>query len=293
MNERYAVDPASPASARELKLLLDLFGFETGRFLSCLPQDWPRRVTEHLRALSDLERARAVELLRRRHGALLPLGAALLRYVEPWASSAAAALARRLVDGVVAGNANAHGWPSVEQVLFDESCALPSGRGAHVPMRASAYADCARPLLLASAEVVLVDRFFSLRDRNGQMCRRRVPVLEALIRAAEASQVCEGIRLVLSQDALEQRANSGTSLEGDLESVLAAAGSKRVSIEYDVRDDLGHGRYLLSMHGGLQFDQGFEEHVRGSSRNHVHWLSAPELGPLLDQYLRKTDLARR
>jgi hypothetical protein len=54
------------------------------------------------------------------------------------------------------------------------------------------------------------------------------------------------------------------------------------SVEYELRESVGHGRYLFSRHGGLQFDHGFDEDTRKT--NHVHWLALPELEPLLKLY---------
>jgi hypothetical protein len=64
-----------------------------------------------------------------------------------------------------------------------------------------------------------------------------------------------------------------------------------LGVEFEVRHDVGHGRYLLSIHGGLQFDQGFEE--GNKAPNHVHWLSTPELEPLLKRFLPSTVLGPR
>ena len=290
-NERYAVDPAAPADSRQLKLLLDQFGLQTGRFLARYPYGWPKDVAARFDGLSQMEQQRVVDLLARRRACMVPTPPASFQPGLPWANNAALAVQGRVVDGVIGQPGNGFGWRSVDQVLYDEEASLPEGRGAHVEMRAPLYADCVRPLLAASAEVFLVDPYFTLRTKVGKCCARRWPVLQALLRAAESAGTCEVLRLVLDRHQIDDTHGSEHALVDDLESALAESGARRVSLEYDLRDSVGHGRYLFSIHGGLQFDQGFEEQ-RGQ-RNHIHWLSRPELDPLLDRYGRSTSRVMR
>ncbi len=176
-------------------------------------------------------------------------------------------------------------------MLYDDEASLPEGRGAHVDMRALVYADCARPLLLTSAEVTLVDSYFTLRNKAGKRCHRRWPVLQALLRSAEAAATCQILRLVLQRPQIEATEGSEQGLKDDLMEALCESGAKRIKLDYELRDSVGHGRYLMSIHGGLQFDQGFEESK--GKQNHIHWLSKPELDPLLNRFARPTSLASR
>jgi hypothetical protein len=44
---------------------------------------------------------------------------------------------------------------------------------------------------------------------------------------------------------------------------------------YEVRESVGHGRYLLSIHGGLQFDRGFDRDRvslgKGETQDKIGW----------------------
>jgi hypothetical protein len=292
MNENYAVDPAAPVDVRELKLLLDQFGLQTGRFLSRYPQDWPWRLIERLGHVSTMERQRALDLFHRRQRCLLPAPAAPYREESTWANNAAVAAERHhAFDAVIGQRGNGFGWSSIDQVLYEDGAGLQPGQGAHVPMQASQYADIARPLLLASAEVILVDSYFTTREKSGRLCRRRWPVLLALLRAAQKSATCQSVRLVLERAQIEATAGSEPALKADLSSALAEADARGVALSCEIRESVGHGRYLLSIHGGLQFDQGFEESK--GARNHVHWLSEPELRPLLTLFAPPTALGNR
>lgn len=294
MNELYALDPAAPADWRELKLLLDQFGLETGRFVARYPQDWTEQLKQVLGGAGPVERARVEALLRRRRSCVLP-PAVPARY-EParnWPQNAAvAAEADRAFTQVIGQRGNGYRWPTPDEVLYDEDQALPPGRGAHLPMQSGAYAACVRPLLLVSPEVTLVDPYFTTRDRNGQRCRRHWPVLTALLRAAQATRTCQTLRLLLSRGHVHETVGDDGRLEQDLDAALDEAAASRVGVTYELRDELGHGRYLLGLQGGLQFDRGFEV-LRAGETNHVHWLSAPELGPLQQRFLPGTVLQRR
>lgn len=291
MNENYALDPDAPADVRELKLLLDQFGLQTGRFLSRYPDDWSALLLQRMEGASQMERARAIDILARRRGYLVPTSAPYQRSTG-WANNAAVAAERHRAFGSVIGRSgNGFGWPSVVQVLYEDDHALPVGAGAHLPMQAAQYVECVRPLFLASAEVFLVDTYFTLRTRSGEPDRQRWQVLVAFLKLAEEVGTCEVLRLILARDRIDETEGSESRLEDDIGTALEQSGTKRIEVLYEIRHDVGHGRYIFSLHGGLQFDQGFQEHR--TKRNHVHWLSRPELNPLLDRFGRSTSLAVR
>lgn len=291
MNEQYAVDPGAPLDTRELKLLLDQFGLQSGRFLATYPRDWETLLKDRFGAISDLDRQRVEDLLRRRKASFLP-ATAPFQAGTMWANNAAVASERhRAFHGVIGQRDNGFGWPSPADVLYDDSKGLRPGIGAHVPMKADAYANCVRPLFQASAEVTLIDPFFRLRDRNDQRCRRHWPVMLALLKVAQASGTCQSIRLMLESRTIEAFEGAVGKLNQDIEAVLKEAKVTRINIVPKVVDDVGHGRYVISIHGGLQFDQGFEEGNKAD--NHVHWLSEPELEPLLKRFLPSTLLGSR
>lgn len=291
MNERYALDPGAPLDARELKLLMDQFGLSTGRFLARYPEHWPALLLQRLQAVSEMDRQRAVELLQRRKGCLMP-AAGHFDVGRAWANNAAVAAERDdIFDAVIGQRENRFGWPSPERVLYEDDHALPPGQGAHVPMRAARYSELARPLFQTAAEVILVDPYFTVHDKQGRRCRRRWPVLQSLLKAADAADSCQCLRLVLERGQIEATAGTVARLEEALSRALEEASISRIELDYEVRDSVGHGRYLISIHGGLQFDHGFEEQTH--AKNHLHWLTTPELEPLLERFARTTNLAMR
>lgn len=285
MNERYAVDPDAPCDWRELKLLLDQVGLQTGRFLAHYPSDWDIFVRQHFAGASDMDRKRVAELLARRDKVALACAEPFRRHLG-WPENAqkAKATSPAAFQDLVSSSGNAVGLKTLQDVLYEAGKDWPSGVGAHVPMQASSYARCAAPLFELSAEVIMVDRFFRLRSDSGHWDQRRRRVLEALLQLAAQNTNFQCLRLVLERPSIGTTSSIERALENDLEVLLGGVRANHFTVEYELRDSVGHGRYLFSIHGGLQFDHGFDEDSRKT--NHVHWLALPELEPLLKLYAR-------
>lgn len=286
MNERYAVDPDAPADWRELKLLLDRVGLQSGRFLASFPSDWSLFLQQRFATASDMDRKRVVELLR--HGRFAVLCDAGYKRHLAWAQNAVAAKTSspNAFREAVASPGNSLGLKTLQDVFYEDGKDWPSGVGEHVAMAAADYARCASPLFELSAEITLVDRFFKLRSESGQKDYRRTNVLRAFFKLAAMNRSFQCIRLVLElpKDCIQSRYES--DLEKDIEDLLSAHPAADFAVEFDVRKSVGHGRYLFSIHGGLHFDHGFDE--KQGETNHVHWLSSAELKPLIDRYGTKS-----
>jgi hypothetical protein len=285
VNERYAVDPDAPCDWRELKLLLDQVGLQTGRFLAHYPSDWEFFVRQHFASASDMDRKRIMELLARRNKVALACNEPFRRHLD-WPENAqkAKASSPAAFEDVVSLAGNAVGLKTLQDVLYEAGKDWPSGVGAHVPMQAAAYARSAAPLFELSAEVIMVDRFFRLRTDSGQWDQRRRRVLEAFLQLAAKNTNFQCLRLVMERPSTGNASNIERSLTNDREVLLSGVRANHVDLEFELRDSVGHGRYLFSIHGGLQFDHGFDEDTRKT--NHIHWLALPELEPLLKLYGR-------
>jgi hypothetical protein len=282
MNERYAVDPEAPADSKDLKLLLGLMGVRTGRFIAAFPSDWGDMVIRHLGQKSPLERARVVELLSKKSDLKLLPFQGEYRRTKNWKENAQSQL-RIGHDGLAAAisdQAAVPGWLELETVLYGDDIGLPEGVGAHVPANAESYARCAEPVFAFSPEVYLIDTYFTLARSDGTRDRHRTTVLEAFVRLAERSRVCERLVLILRELHILKTHGTRAAFDAALEEVREEARSNRIDLVAQLVEDPGHARYLFGIHGGLQFDHGFQQLQRGKT-NHVHWLSGPELKPLL------------
>lgn len=283
MNERYAVDPDAPANWRELKLLLDQVGMQTGRFLARYPLDWDLFVKEHFAHSSEMDKKRVLELIARRRNVSLACPEEFKRHLA-WAENAKKAKAKSptVFHDLVSSEGNQAGLKTLQDVLYEPGKEWPSGIGAHIPMNAAEYARYASPLFELSAEVSLVDRFFRLRTETGHWDHRRKRVLESFLKLAESFPKLQSFRLVLELPKNVNQDKFVDTLEEDLDELLSNVNADHFKVDCALMESVGHGRYLLSSSGGLQFDHGFDEDSR--KLNHVHWLAMPELEPLLKVY---------
>lgn len=221
MNEHYALDPESLTSARDLQVLLRMFGLQAGRFVAKYPLHWPKLFTQHTQSLSDVERARMLALWRSKRNVLLPLGN--LPYDEgiAWANNAAVAHDKYQAFQDVIGRAgNGFGWRALEDVLYGDDGELPDGRGDHIAMKALEYAKCVAPLFQISAEVTLVDPYFTLEQEDGRSDMRRIPVLKAFLQAAAQSPSMERLRLILERRQTDRTMGSASRIQDKLQQLV-------------------------------------------------------------------------
>lgn len=286
MNECYALDPRVSVNSRELNAFLQRFGLREGRFLSDYPAEgWRSQLEQHIQHLPDVERQRIRVLVDERHiHSLIPLRGAQYRAAMDWERNAHAIHARPGVWREVFGReGNPFGWRSVGDVLDETGNDLPDGRGDHIPMKAEAYAKCIEPLFIVSEEVTLVDPYFYLADKDFG----RTKVLDALLELANQTPV-KKIRLICEQEHIstKMRCSTTTDFQRAVDRFFSAGSRPMVSVHLRDKAEIGHGRYIFSCHGGLQFDHGFEEHRQ--KRNHVHWLSERELIPIQKHFAPDT-----
>lgn len=290
MNDRYGVDPAAAATVPELASLLRQFGPEHGRFIFDFPPDWFDAVRLHFQDASELRRARLVELwVHRAKRALLPTKT---RYSTALSWSRNAAYLVSEARALIGPTGSSPPCRPLEDVLIDPA-ALPDCRGGHVPRTPQAYAEAARPLLQISPKVVLVDPHFRLRYRvkDSSVVKpsaRHRRSLKALLSAAPSDRRVEVFKLMVSEKEALIEDSNGSGFEADLAEVGKEAGITGIALEYDFLD-AGHTldrhpRYLLGNECGLRFDWGFDT-MNDDSTNHVEWIGAAALAPLLDRFM--------
>jgi hypothetical protein len=275
MNEIYGVDPSSPKDLKDLKALFTRFGLAHGRFISRYPSDWERDLFAAFSEISELDRARLTRLIQLHQTAFLTSPAPFNRS-KTWARNVAEQRLRlRTFDRILAKNPNEENLETLEDYLWGDDDDHADSRGAFVEMTPESYAKACAPLFECSSEVHLSDRFFQLRNQSGIMNRKRWAVLRALVGKAVESAKCRKLFLHFEVPPAVSIKSFEMKLEDDLEDI---ANEFSFEFSYDTRDVMHHGRYIFSIHGGLQFDHGFE--ITYGQKNHVHWLSSTELNHL-------------
>lgn len=286
MNDLYGIDPAAPSGPDDLISLLRLFGPTEGRFIADFPLDWLEEVRAALEGYPPLQRDRALEWLHRRRHALVNTDR---RYLpgRKWAENAQALgdVARALIGP----RGCAATLIPIDHALY-ETDTLPDARGDHVARSSSAYVKTTWPLLAISSKVVLVDFYLRLRGQDArqrdQAARHRrvlVDILAEAQRRRKTSVFCVHISKTTALDG----ARTAAQFSSDLQRVREEAGAVDIAMEHRLLDDVPglrqHARYILGRGCGIQFDHGFDT-ANDGSRNHVHWLSASEVGPLLKKF---------
>jgi hypothetical protein len=184
-------------------------------------------------------------------------------------------LRARAFDRILARNPNEENFETLEDYLWGEDDDPGATRGAFIDMTAENYAYVCAPLFECSSEVHLSDRFFHLRNQSGVMNRKCWSVLRSLVAKASKSTKCRLFILHFERPPVVSIKKFEMKLEEDLEEI---ENEFSFNFSYDIQDAMHHGRYIFSIHGGLQFDHGFE--ISQGQKNHVHWLSTAELNHL-------------
>ena len=278
MNDLIGIDPTAPNGLRDLNDLIRLFGPSEGRFIANFPLEWEVELRTHLRSLSDLGLMAADEIIKHRLAhAILPTNARF-RSSMSWPENAMG-LRQEVVKLIGPAGKPSNLVEPIDKV-FNDPDAFPDSSGALVERTADAYVAAARPILMLSRKVVLVDPFFILKfqpDARGTwITDRRRKVLEKFMH--------EAFEIYYSPS------KTGRSIDSqgvDFESVVKEVGAVKIAIKVHSLDrkesDKQHARYLLGLKNALHFDHGFDV-AHDGSRNHVEWVSKSVLKPLLEKF---------
>lgn len=283
MNEFFAADPAICRNSSELRLLLSSFGPYCGRYLANYPKGWSARVEGQLEGLGEIEVARIQTLLRRASESRALVTRASLPWNpdQDWMSNAVPLLNTRpaAFDGLIARQAAA---PAIHS--FDD-LDLPPTADERVAGNAGEYARISKILLLLSPEIAVVDPYLNpLKNSYGVVLkaifelagRGRCQRVTLWARAAEVfrsgNEASVRTNLRAKLQALAVHANVKSELE--IELVLVRDEDRRTKL---------HGRYILSIKGGIRLDQGLAQLPNGR-QNDVGPIGRATHGDLLDIY---------
>lgn len=261
MNEFFAAEPSACRTPGELTLLLGYFGPFAGRYLAAYPKDWFQLTEAAFSQLGDLDRERVKTLWRRaREGsAILSRPNLSWEHGKSWIENAVThAIAKPPVfHGLVARESSPGGTVPIFAV---EELELSPTAEERVDGTPEEYARVCRTLLVISPEIHLVDPFLDVTKRD--VCE----VLKALLGVAAIGR-CRGIKMWVRYSQVVGTKEVTTAL-GDIESRLrelaaVARLASGVQMTYDLLRDEDrrckmHGRYLLSVKGGIRLDQGFQ-----------------------------------
>jgi hypothetical protein len=256
MNELFAADPAVCDRASDLKLMLASFGPYAGRYLANYPTDWATQIEKRFCSAGEVEVARAQTLLRRAKENLSLVTRSNLPWnaQQAWLHNASPMLvgATAVFDGLIALEARP---PAVHQLHDLE---LPPTAEERIAGVATEYARISKILLVLSPEIALIDPYLNPLKRSCAVvlaslfdlaAKGKCQKVSLWSRSAEVLGSGNGITDV--QDALQRLAKSTNFKPGrEIEMIL---------VEDEISQSKIHGRYLLSIKGGIRLDQGFQQ----------------------------------
>lgn len=269
MNELYAADPAVCGRASELKLLLASFGPYTGRYLANYPLDWAAQVEHQLDTLGDIEAAKIKNLLRRAKETLTLVTRSNLPWCteQGWLTNAIPLLCNHptVFDGLIvsptANTSQTNGRPQARAIHPLDALDLPPTAEERIAGVAAEYARISKILLLLSPETALIDPYLNPLKRP---CAAVMTSLFELV----AKGKCQKISLWTRASEVFGTGNSA-AIKADLQDALrrlAITANFKPGREVEmflVEDESSqskiHGRYLLSIKGGIRLDQGFQQ----------------------------------
>jgi hypothetical protein len=286
MNDIYGIDPKSPSNLSELSSLVRLFSPSEGRFIADFPLGWNEELRNHMKSISDGLTIATVEAWIRLGGhALLPVNKNYKSNMS-WIENSSF-IRDEVVKLIGPSSESSKVIYQIDQVLNDPN-AFRDSRGGLVPRTIAAYSQVARPILLRSRKVVLVDPYFTFRflpthSTRWQFDRRR-NVVKEMLKVAKSGKFVECFEIFYVP---ENDVYGSERLEEDLKELVSELDFQNIQVACNPlkkqSNTKQHARYLLGLRSGLHFDHGFDTADDGST-NHVEWMGNAVLEPLLAKF---------
>jgi len=273
MNELVALDPGVLEGKSLVDLKRDLFqinrefGFANGRFIAEFPQAYERLWSEAYQALNSIPDGLSKQEVKKRLeeflANLLPTNADY-RDGETWVNNALLQ-SKQYFDAVIS-NSDGPDLHTFEQLLSGDIAALSeAGREAKLAATSQNYSNVIRPLVLASTELFIADRYFPFIGTNSKdfEIQEAIDLLSRLIKIAEENKRCKWI--VIISDFASRREFSNREKEEKIKETISAvkkSTGKNTYCSLDFELEKGnhlqviHERYVFSMKGCISFDKG-------------------------------------
>jgi len=255
MNEVYAANPSVIASSADLRFLLSKFGPYAGRYLLKYPNFWHEQVLRE--DLSDLEQERIKALLRRAQEDLRFVARASATWQEQnsWDEN----ITKLLIEGAALHQVISHKTTSSSFIHYDDFNPAPTAEE-QIFGTAAEYVRVAKTLLSFSPELHFIDPYINLEKED------YYEPLKVMVSTAARGK-CQGIYIWTRQKNLITQANQHSFLSTQQDALgrlkreakcKDALTLRMYLLEDEASPNKLHARYLLSIKGGIRFDQGFQ-----------------------------------
>ena len=281
MNEIYAANPSAIQSSKDLRYFISKFGPYTGRYLLKYPNHWDEILMREI--AGDLEVERIKTIMRRASQNLQIIG----KKNTPWSHDTdwdQNATQYRKMSNDKVFCISCPGSAGEDFIMFDDFDPPPTTEE-RVNGNEKEYTRIAKLLLMLSPELHFIDPYINLR-RSAY-----TDVLQSMLKAAARGKCKRFVfwcRLSTIANG-ELGLNDRTFIEGkilEMSSRAEITPGSRLEMHL-LRDDATtekiHARYLLSIKGGIRFDQGFQRLPQGR-RADVAPIGEQLHAELLDQF---------
>ena len=242
MNEKYALDPESIENYRDLKYVVEKFGFTEGRFLLRYPKYWRRILYDHLieRKVPDNQIKAISEVLEK---SMQDFMRSKLEYTQSrtWADNAISQKFQGNIKDVI-------GSAKESMIDFDDiDRGLADSRGVTVQATAENLVLAAEPLLQVSEEIFIVDPYLSLGNRS------YLEFIKEIIKKTSSQKV--SIKMFSRAEEFRCKKRPKQIAEEELSRFLHSTQEITFTSLNDSNDM--HDRYLFSLKGALKYSKGF------------------------------------
>lgn len=278
MNERFAAEPSSCESAKELQSLMGSFGPEAARYLLVFPANWRELILEHFSSVGQVELECVKTVLRRALEKMQVVPDKSIPYDKgrDWVENALSMVEKPTsrLHGVIFSRER----PQNHHRAFTmDTLDLPKTAEERIEATPQEITRVCKILLEYSSDVLLIDPYLNPLNRSYEK------VLPKLMRVIAESTSCQRVEMWARYKSVIDRPGNKSDLERALTSLRKESGlSPKRKLEMILVDDESgermHGRYLLTNKGGVRLDQGFQS----LSRSHKsHKMDVSPIGRVL------------
>ncbi|MEE4741446.1 hypothetical protein V2K88_07195 [Pseudomonas alliivorans] len=287
MHAIFAIEPDAINNWKDLRYVLEKFGYSKGLLVARYPKSWMKMVMDacHSNGVRDIDLARVEEKLRIvKDDRLVRMG---LPYEGGnWLESVNhESVLNELFAVLIKGQSTSdkhHNIDDAHEGLFENR------REVHVKRNANALAEAAKYVLAVSDKIILVDPYFQSR-------RKCTKVLDSMLNICRADGALPSQVIIFSDYSNDPRRS--TLVRDEYEKLLSAWIEQGVRFNVsrvagDQLDQDFHARYLFNKNAGLRFDRGFVEPEAHDEREHdtdVICIDAAVVNQLWTRFIEKRE----
>ena len=279
MLKEYAVNPTVMGQSwLQFRYLLDSFGFERGRLMSKIPQNWETQVIQAAEeaSIGDRDLARIIEKLQ-----AAKLQKALLKQTvvyddkKSWIDNALAHRPKNPLQAILNDdNVSGQEYVITTDDIDEDHPLWTITRDWEVPRSARELADGMKPLILAAKKIWIIDPYFNFTPGTGHFVETLTEILKDI---AEAANPPIQFQIHYKTHPTRRTMEAMKEIVARRLAGIIPSGMRLELFEWDTgnNSDAFHDRHLLGDCGGLTIGHGFD--AAGSHQKALFQLNSDEI----------------